>query len=130
MAKKERIREALDGLPTLDYLMRRVELGWRPAFIEWERDIVPLGDEKERWSEQIPYGLQVSEDCSGLVEHPEEKEIITVATDMIVEDCPLSTGRRGTQQARLPNPPRQTVDSQRSLHPAAAHDPGESEAVQ
>ena len=30
MAKKERIREALDGLPTLDYLMRRVELGWRP----------------------------------------------------------------------------------------------------
>ena len=90
MAKKERIREALDGLPTLDYLMRRVELGWRPAFIEWERDIVPLGDEAERWAEQIPYGLQVSEDCSGLVEHPEEKEIITVATDMIVEDCPLS----------------------------------------
>ena len=25
MAKKERIREALDGLPTLDYLMRRVD---------------------------------------------------------------------------------------------------------
>ena len=90
MAKKERIREALDGLPTLDYLMRRVELGWRPAFIEWERDIVPQGADAEQWSEQIPYGLRVSEDCSGLVENPVEKETITVALDMIVEDCPLS----------------------------------------
>ena len=90
MAKKERIREALDGLPTLDYLMRRVELGWRPAFIEWERDIVPQGAETDYWSEQIPYGLQVSEDCNGLVENPVEKEVITVAIDMIVEDCPLS----------------------------------------
>ena len=90
MAKKERIREALDGLPTLDYLMRRVELGWRPAFIEWERDIVPQGADTAQWMEQVPYGLRISDDCSGLVEDSTEKETITVALDMIVEDCPLS----------------------------------------
>jgi hypothetical protein len=43
MAKKERIRESLTGLPTLEYLMQRIEMGWRPSAIEWERDIVPAG---------------------------------------------------------------------------------------
>ncbi len=89
MPKKERIREALTGLPTREYLMQRIELGWRPTAIEWERDIVPEGVE-QRWSEEIPYGLQVSSDCNGLVENPAEREIITIAIDMIVEDCPLS----------------------------------------
>lgn len=90
MAKKERIREALDGLPTREYLMRRIELGWRPAFIEWEREIVPIGADGEPWSEDIPFGLQVSTDCNGLVENPTEREVITTAIDMIVEDRPLS----------------------------------------
>ena len=89
MAKKERIREPLTGLPTLDYLMARMQNGWRPTAIEWERDIVAPGEEHS-YAEEIPYGLQVSADCSGLVENPIEKEIITVALDMIVEDCALS----------------------------------------
>jgi len=89
MAKKERIREPLTGLPTLDYLMARMQNGWRPTAIEWERDIVAPG-EQQSYAEEIPYGLQVSADCSGLVENPMEKEIITVALDMIVEDCALS----------------------------------------
>jgi hypothetical protein len=32
----------------------------------------------------------VAPDCNGLVENPTEKEIVTVALDMIVEDCALS----------------------------------------
>jgi hypothetical protein len=87
--KKERIRESLSGLPTLEYLMQRIELGWRPTAIEWERDILPAGAEQP-YAEEIPYGLQVSPDCQGLVENPAEKEIVTIALDMIVEDCPLS----------------------------------------
>ncbi len=90
MAKKERIRESLSGLPTLEYLMQRIELGWRPAAIEWERDIVPAGQSQSDYAEEIPYGLQVSSDCAGLVENPQEREIITTALDMIVEDCALS----------------------------------------
>lgn len=90
MAKKERVRETLTGLPTLEYLMRRIELGWRPSAIEWERDILPEGVDIDQWSEEIPYGLQVSSDCSGLVENPSEREVITMAIDMIVDDRPLS----------------------------------------
>lgn len=89
MAHKERVREALTELPTLDYLMRRVKLGWRPTAIEWERDILEEGG-GTGWSEEIPYGLQVSPDCSGLVENPAERDVITAAIDMVVEDCPLS----------------------------------------
>ncbi len=90
MAKKERIREALAGLPSREYLIERIELGWRPAAIEWERDIVPEGAAGQVYAEEIPYGLQVAPDCGGLVENPLEKEIITLSLDMIVEDCPLS----------------------------------------
>jgi hypothetical protein len=89
MAKKERIRESLTGLPTLEYLMQRIEMGWRPSAIEWERDILPAGTEQP-YAEEIPYGLQVSPDCSGLVENPTEKQIVTMAIDLIVEDCALS----------------------------------------
>lgn len=89
MPHKERVREALTELPTRDYLMRRIELGWRPVAIEWERDIHEEGREAA-FSEEIPYGLKVSPDCSGLVENPAEREVIMAAIDMVVEDCPLS----------------------------------------
>src|ERR1051325_10839682 len=89
MAKKERIWETLSGPPTAEYLKQRMEHGWRPSAIEWERDIVGPGGER-KYVEEIPYGLQVSPDCGGLVESPSEKEVITIALDMIVEDCPLS----------------------------------------
>lgn len=90
MAKKERIREGLEGLPTLEYLMNRIELGWRPTAIEWERDILPEGANPDEWSEEVPYGLRVSEDGHHLVENPREREAITAAIDLIVDDCPLS----------------------------------------
>jgi hypothetical protein len=91
MAKKERIREPLTELPTLDYLVKRIEMGWRPTAIEWERDIMTApASGSFGYVEEIPFGLQVSTDCNGLVENPVEREIITVALDMIVEDCPLS----------------------------------------
>ena len=89
MPHKERVREALTELPTREYLLRRIELGWRPTVIEWERDIAEEGSEGGS-TEEIPYGLQVSKDCSGLVEHPVERQVIMAAIDMIVEDCPLS----------------------------------------
>ncbi len=90
MAKKERVREALAGLPSREYLMERMALGWRPTSIEWERDILPEGSAGQLYEEEIPYGLRVAPDCGGLVENPEEKEVITLALDMIVEDCSLS----------------------------------------
>ena len=91
MANKERIRETLNSLPTLEYLVERVEAGWKPAAIEWEREVsAGAGHEDQPVKEEIPFGLRVSDDCSGLVESQTERQIILTALDMIVDDRPLS----------------------------------------
>src|SRR4051794_29057242 len=91
MAQKERIRETLSSLPTLEYLVERVEAGWKPVAIEWERESAGAGNAADRSvKEEIPFGLRVSDDCSGLVESPSERAIIITALDMIVDDRPLS----------------------------------------
>jgi len=96
MAKKERTHETVDGLPSLELLTERVQAGWKLVGLEWEREAPGEGAETREpgaprsWTEEIPYGLRVSDDCARLVEAPAELEIITIALDMIVEDCPLS----------------------------------------
>ena len=91
MTNKERIREQLSSLPTLEYLVERVEAGWKPVAIEWERESSTAGDASAKEvREEIPFGLRVSDDCSGLVESPTERQIIITALDMIVDDRPLS----------------------------------------
>jgi hypothetical protein len=96
MARKERTHETVNGLPSLELLIERLQAGWKLVGMEWERDkpegesAAPEPSEPRGWTEEIPYGLRVSDDCSRLVEAPAELEIITIALDMIVEDCPLS----------------------------------------
>jgi hypothetical protein len=91
MAQKERIRETLGGLPTLEHLVERVESGWKLSAIEWEREAASTPEAvPERVIEEIPYGLRVADDCSGLVESQSERQIIVTSLDMIVDDCPLS----------------------------------------
>jgi Recombinase len=90
MPRKERIREAVTSLANPNYLTDRAAAGWRMAAIEWERDIPDEIPESQGWSEDIPYGMQVSGDGAHLIENPAETEIVVLALDMIVEDCPLS----------------------------------------
>ncbi len=90
MPKKERLREAVTSLANPNYLTERAAAGWRLAAIEWERDLEEEAPEPERWSQEIPYGMQVSDDGARLVENPAETEIVVLALDMIVDDCPLS----------------------------------------
>jgi hypothetical protein len=91
MPRKDRIRETLSTLPTLEHLLERVESGWKLVALEWEREAAAETlAENERVVEEIPFGLKVADDCAGLVENPFEKQIIITALDMIVEDCPLS----------------------------------------
>ncbi|HEY1497750.1 MAG TPA: recombinase family protein [Candidatus Solibacter sp.] len=89
---KQRIRETMKALPTLEYLVERVEAGWKLSAIEWEREsaaVAPISSSRQV-IEEIPFGLRVSDDCSGLVESESESQIIITALDMIVEDRPLS----------------------------------------
>jgi hypothetical protein len=91
MAKNERIREPLSGLPTLEHLVERTTGGWKLVALEWERPAAAVPAEPPlQVIEEIPYGLKVSDDCSGLVESAAERQTILIALDMIVEDRPLS----------------------------------------
>jgi hypothetical protein len=91
MAQKDRIRETLSSLPTLEYLVERVESGWKLVAVEWEREASAAADTGVKHAaEEIPYGLRVSDDCIGLVASETERQIVITALDMIVEDCPLS----------------------------------------
>jgi hypothetical protein len=91
MAKNVRIREPLTGSPTLEYLNERMAAGWKLVALEWEKPAeAGVSAIEEKSVEEIPYGLQVSADCLRLVENPAERQIIILALDMIVEDCPLS----------------------------------------
>jgi hypothetical protein len=91
MEQKERIRETLSGLPTLEHLVERVEAGWKLVAIEWAREAAGAAEPGEmQVVEEIPYGLRVADDCTGLVVSQTERQIIITALDMIVEDCPLS----------------------------------------
>jgi hypothetical protein len=90
MPKNVRIREPLTGSPTLEYLNERMGAGWKLVALEWEKPAESATPAAEEKTEEIPYGLQVSTDCLRLVENPTERQIIILALDMIVEDCPLS----------------------------------------
>src|SRR5215472_5377669 len=92
MAKKERVRETMTGLPTLEHLVERVEKGWKLVAIEWERESAAAAGPVavEPLAEEVPFGLRVSDDCAGLVVDTEERQIVITALDMIVDDRPLS----------------------------------------
>ena len=91
MPKNVRIREPLTGSPTLEYLNERMAAGWKLIALEWEKPATgQMPAVPEESVEEIPYGLQVSTDGQRLVENPAERQIIILALDMIVEDCPLS----------------------------------------
>ena len=91
MGRKERVRETMNALPTLEHLVERVEAGWNLAAIEWERDAASAASTAAGpVIEEIPFGLQVADDCSGLIENHTERQIVIAALDLIVDDRPLS----------------------------------------
>ena len=91
MARKERVRETMSALPTLEHLVERVEAGWKLVALEWEREAAsataPVAGPVVQ---DIPYWLRVADDCSGLVEDDTERQVVITALDMIVDDRPLS----------------------------------------
>lgn len=90
MAKLDRVREVVKGLPDPVYLAQRSEAGWKLVALEWER--VAEGEEpaKRPYREEVPYGLRVSDDCFHLEENPEELQVLMLMMEEIVQDNPLS----------------------------------------
>ncbi len=88
MARMQRVREAPSAPLTVDYINQKAKEGWKLSAVEWEREVeepvaAPL-------SEEVPYGLRVSADCTHLEENLGEKQALILMMDLIVQDAPLS----------------------------------------
>ncbi len=91
MSKVERVREVLSSPPSAEYWQEKAAEGWRPVAVDWERE-VDGADTGGPLKEEVPYGLQVSDDCLYLEENPAELEAMRRMLELIVADRPLSAG--------------------------------------
>ncbi len=89
MADIERMRQVVSGDFRLEDLQHRLEEGWKPVAIEWERpvavQVVPTADGPE-----VPFGLQVAGDCAHLEENPAEREVLFQIMELTIQDGPYS----------------------------------------
>ena len=90
MARKiEHIREEVKGLADPEYFQQKTEEGWRLVAVEWEREAEGEGG-GSRQVEEIPFGLQVAEDCLHLKDNPDEMRVLMLMMELIVQDCSIS----------------------------------------
>lgn len=90
MKNKEHIRDALSAPPSAEYMKSRIDEGWAPVAIEWERDSSTRAGNTAHAKREVPYGVRVSEDCHHLEDDPAEQEALQLMLALIVGDKPLS----------------------------------------
>ena len=89
MPKKEHLREIVTGQLDSDRLRQREQDGWRLVALEWQREVEGQSGE-DRYLEEVPFGMQVADDCFHLVDNAREREALVMMMDLIVQDHPLS----------------------------------------
>jgi len=85
MANVERVREEMAAPPAPEYWRRMSEAGWRLTAVEWTRETAAGGSAPDP-AEEIPYGLQIADDCVHLEVNPAEREALLFMLEMIVQD--------------------------------------------
>jgi hypothetical protein len=90
MSRLQRVREVPSVPLTEDYVSRKASEGWKLTALEWEREVEEPAGQPGPLSEEVPYGLLVSADCSHLEENASEKQALIQMMDLIVQDAPLS----------------------------------------
>ena len=90
MTKTERFRD----IPTrpLDegYFSTRLKEGWRLVAVHWEREVEGEAQGPTPWTEDVPYGLRVADDCIHLEENPVEKQTLELMLKLISTDKSMS----------------------------------------
>jgi recombinase len=90
MPRVERMREVLANPLTQSYIERKSGEGWKPVVVVWERQVEGGQTGAADITEDLPYGLKISEDCLQLEQDIQEKEALLVMLEMIIQDKPLS----------------------------------------
>lgn len=88
MADTELARDTILNDVFDEIIRHRRRSGWRMKAIEWERGETITGATSRH--EPVPYGLRVSSDCQGLQIDSSEMEVLTVITEMIIHERPLT----------------------------------------
>ena len=90
MSKLQRVREVPSGPLSPDYVSQKAKEGWKLTAVEWEREVAEPAGQPGPLTEEVPYGLRVSADCSHLEENTTERQALIQMMDLIVQDAPLS----------------------------------------
>jgi len=83
MAKNERVREHMTGVPPEQYFQVRQSAGWKLIAVEWER---VSGEERSTTTEEVPFGLKVAADCVHLQYEPGEMAVLMLMMELIIQE--------------------------------------------
>ena len=91
MAYFERIRDVISGPFSPEVIRQREAAGWQMVSIEWRRE-VPESEAPSQgaFSEDIPYGLRISDDCQRLEVDPVENRVLMLMMELLVQDFSYS----------------------------------------
>jgi hypothetical protein len=87
MAHFERIRDLISGPFSPEVIRQRTAAGWQLVSLEWRRELPESEAPSEgAFSEDIPYGLRISEDCQRLEIDPTENRVLVTMMELLVQD--------------------------------------------
>lgn len=88
MSATERIREPISSPPEASYWRERVERGWRPVAVEWDRPAETADGTVEipRERREVPFGLRVADDCQHLETDEDETRTLASMLELLVDD--------------------------------------------
>jgi hypothetical protein len=90
MPKKEQLREIVVGQLDADRLRQREQEGWRLVALEWQREVEGTNGNGDHFLEEVPFGMQVADDCFHLIDNAKERDALVLMMELIVQDHPLS----------------------------------------
>jgi hypothetical protein len=92
MAYFERIRDVISGPFSPEVISQRTAAGWQMVSIEWRRELPEREAPTEgAFSEDIPYGLRISDDCLRLEVDPTENDALILMMELLGQDFSYSS---------------------------------------
>ena len=92
MAYFERVRDVISGPLSSGIIQQRSAAGWQMVSIEWRRELPDTEAPTEGgFSEDIPYGLRISDDCKRLEVEPTEHQALVLMMELLVQDFSYSS---------------------------------------
>jgi hypothetical protein len=92
MTHFERIRDVGSGPFSPEIIRQRTAAGWQLVSIEWRRELPDAeAPTPGAFSEDIPYGLRISDDCQRLEIDPAENRALLLMMELLVQDFSYSS---------------------------------------